>query len=105
MARRLVEGSLDRSIDVAATLELRGHSLEGGGARRREPAGPSALLVIAASGVIAACVAGLVLGAGGFDAFPRIWVDLDAGTLALSAALPLLALAPFAGPRLRGPRG
>ena len=27
MARRLVEGSLDRAVDVAATLELRGHSL------------------------------------------------------------------------------
>jgi energy-coupling factor transport system permease protein len=27
MVRRLVEGSLDRAVDVAATLELRGHSL------------------------------------------------------------------------------
>ena len=27
LARRLVEGSLDRAVDVAATLELRGHSL------------------------------------------------------------------------------
>ena len=45
LARRLVEGSLDRSVDVAATLELRGHSLEGGGARRREPAGPRARLL------------------------------------------------------------
>ena len=27
MARRLVAGSLDRTVDVAATLELRGHSL------------------------------------------------------------------------------
>ena len=26
--RRLVESSLDRAVDVAATLELRGHSLE-----------------------------------------------------------------------------
>jgi energy-coupling factor transporter transmembrane protein EcfT len=105
MARRLVEGSLDRSIDVAATLELRGHSLDVGGARRREPAGPSALLAIAAAGVIAACAAGLTFGAGGFDAYPQIWVDLDAGTLALSAALPLLALVPFAGALLRGSRG
>ena len=34
LARRLVEGSLDRAVDVAATLELRGHSL------RRAPANP-----------------------------------------------------------------
>ena len=105
MARRLVEGSLDRSIDVAATLELRGHSLAGGVARRRESAGPSTLLVIATAGVMAAAVAGLAIGAGGFDEYPRISVDLGPGTLALAAALPLLALLPFAGPRLRGSRG
>jgi energy-coupling factor transport system permease protein len=28
LARRVVESSLDRAVDVAATLELRGHSLE-----------------------------------------------------------------------------
>jgi len=36
MARRLVEGSLDRAVDVAATLELRGHSLGVRPQRRRE---------------------------------------------------------------------
>lgn len=108
LARRLVEGSLDRSVDVAATLELRGHSLEGvggGGARRREPAGPRALLLLSAAGVMLAAIAALAGGAGGFDDYPRISVDLGAATLALSALLPLLALAPFAGPRLRRPRG
>ena len=34
LARRLVEGSLDRAVDVAATLELRGHSLPACGPRR-----------------------------------------------------------------------
>lgn len=105
MARRLLEGSLDRSVDVAATLELRGHSLEGGGARRRDPAGPRALLLVAATGVMAAAIAALVVGAGGFEEFPRVSVDLDAATLALAAVLPLLALVPFAGPRLKGSRG
>ena len=38
LARRLVEGSLDRAVDVAATLELRGHSL----ARRGRACGESA---------------------------------------------------------------
>ncbi len=105
MARRLLEGSLDRSVDVAATLELRGHSLEGGGSRRRDPAGPRALLLVAATSVMAAAVAALVVGAGGFEEFPRVSVDLDAATLALAAVLPLLALVPFAGPRLKGSRG
>ena len=105
MARRLVEGSLDRSVDVAATLELRGHSLQGGGARRREPAGPRALLVLATAGVVVAGVAALALGAGGFGDYPRISVDLGPATLALAAALPLLALLPFLGSRPRSARG
>ena len=37
LARRLVEGSLDRAVDVAATLELRGHSLPGRRGPPREP--------------------------------------------------------------------
>src|SRR5215203_1495811 len=36
LARRLVEGSLDRAVDVAATLELRGHSLGVRPVARRE---------------------------------------------------------------------
>ena len=38
LARRLLAGSLDRAVDVAATLELRGYSLDGAArrARRRE---------------------------------------------------------------------
>lgn len=34
MARRLLAGSLDRAVDVAATLELRGYSLPGATSRR-----------------------------------------------------------------------
>ena len=101
MARRLLEGSLDRSIDVAATLELRGHSL---GARLqpgREANGPAVPLLLAAAGVVAAGVAALALGAGGFETYPRITLELGPATLALCAALPLLALAPFAARPLR----
>ena len=105
MARRLVEGSLDRSVDVAATLELRGHSLPGPSVRRREPAGPRGMLLAGAAGVVAAAIAALATGAGGFDDYPRISVDLGAGTLALAAVLPPLALLPFAGRHLKGRRG
>ena len=38
LARRLVEGSLDRAVDVAATLELRGHSLDRPGCGRARAA-------------------------------------------------------------------
>lgn len=98
LARRLVEGSLDRAVDAAATLELRGHSLAIRAPRGRElgPREPYALLVCAAALVVGAGVAGLIAGAGGFDAYPRIELATGPATLALCAALPLLALLPFA---------
>ena len=96
MARRLLEGSLDRAVDVAATLELRGHSL---GARVK-PAptadGPAGALLACAALVVAAGAAALATGTAGFQTYPRIEMDIDAGTLALCGALPALALVPFA---------
>jgi energy-coupling factor transporter transmembrane protein EcfT len=99
LARRLVEGSLDRAIDVASTLELRGHSLGIRPVPSRERAAPGGLLLVAAAGIAAAAIAGLAVGAGGFQWYPRIEVEIDAATLALCAALPPLALLPFAGGR------
>jgi energy-coupling factor transporter transmembrane protein EcfT len=95
LARRLVEGSLDRAIDVAATLELRGHSLQVRARRRRERSRDSAPLVIAAGLILAAAAGGLALGAGGFDTYPLVELAADPATLALCAALPALALLPF----------
>jgi energy-coupling factor transport system permease protein len=97
LARRLIAGSLDRSVDIAATLELRGYGL---GTRHRMPRherepGEAATL---ASGLLslALLVAGLLAGLGGFDAYPTIDVDVRPATLALAAALPILAVVPFA---------
>ena len=105
LARRLVEGSLDRTIDVAATLELRGHSLGIGrppaAARARRPA---ALLLVGAAGVDRRRRSpALVLGAGGFEWYPADLGRPGRATLALCAALPLLAPAfPFAGASREG---
>lgn len=101
LARRVLEGSLDRSIDVAATLELRGHSLGVRLQPGREANGPAAALLLAAAGVVAAGAVALALGAGGFETYPRITMELGPATLALCAVLPLLALAPFAVRPLR----
>jgi len=97
LARRLVEGSLDRAVDVAATLELRGHSLavSPGGGRDLRGRAPFALLLAAATAVVAAGAAALAAGAGGFDAYPRIELAAGPATLALCVALPLVALLPF----------
>ena len=95
LARRLVEGSLDRAIDVAATLELRGHSLPGRTRPRRERSRDTAPLLAAAGLIVAAALSARLAGAGGFETYPEIELGTDPVTLALCAALPALASLPF----------
>ncbi len=117
LARRLLTGSLDRAVDVAATFELRGYSLN----RRR--AGPSLDCCVFHTGVglcqqaalsrfdrrfyltgavvLAAAIAGKLLGADGFHAYPTIELDLTPATLAVSA----LTVAAGLAPRRRSPEG
>lgn len=119
LARRLLAGSLDRAVDVAATLELRGYSLSppqpesgatfsssmrrtkrytrgggagAGGSRPRSRYDRRFYAVGAV--VIAAAVAGKLLGADGFSEYPTVAVGLEPSTLALSALLVLAGLAP-----------
>lgn len=117
IARRLVAGSLDRSVEIAATLELRGYGLGHRAKRPRHRAEPGegALLaagLLSAAVMIVAASAGL----GHFDAYPRISLDHGIATFAFAASLPLLALAPLSGgillrmahptrPRLAGVEG
>jgi energy-coupling factor transport system permease protein len=96
LARRLVEGSLDRAIDAAATLELRGHSLPGRTRPRRERSRDTAPLLAVAGLIGAAAGAARLAGAGGFETYPEIELATDPATLALCAALPALAALPFA---------
>jgi len=105
LARRLVEGSLDRAVDVAATLELRGYGLRGDASR--EPARRSrhdhrfvCVGIAIAGGALAARLAGL----GGFDPYPELALDAGPATLAVAVAMPLVAALPFARRRARAAR-
>ncbi len=106
LARRLVAGSLDRAVDVAATLELRGyaHGPPGSarGDRRSRHDGPflAAGLAIAVVGLV-----GRAAGVGEFDPYPTVSIDTGWPTLALAACVPLAAGLPFAtAARRRGRR-
>jgi energy-coupling factor transport system permease protein len=101
LARRLVEGSLDRAVDVAATLELRGHSLGTRVQARRDPSRDDAPLIATGAAIALVAVGARIAGAGGFETYPRIAMDLGPGTLALCAALIVLAGVPFAVQRWR----
>jgi energy-coupling factor transport system permease protein len=101
MARRLVEGSLDRAVDVAATLELRGHSLGVRPARRRERSLEDAPLYATAAALLLIAALALIAGAGGFEVYPRIEMGFGAVTIGLCVALVGVAAVPFALRRWR----
>jgi energy-coupling factor transport system permease protein len=102
LARRLLAGSLDRSVDVAATLELRGYGLSG------ERPGREAYrsrydrrFWLAAAALTSFAVVSLLAGAGGFDSYPRLQVDTDPLTLALASVCLLAGLVPMRRHALR----
>lgn len=102
LARRLLAGSLDRAVDVAATLELRGYSLGAPrGARRREPSRYDARFYAVAAVVLAAAILGKVAGADDFHPYPTVQLGLGGSTLAVCAVVLASGLAPWRGGRRR----
>jgi energy-coupling factor transport system permease protein len=96
----VVGGSLDRAMDVAATLEVRGFATARRAGRARGGARAALSrhdIAFAASAVaiLALAVAGRVAGVASFAAYPRIEMPVDFGTFALSAALVAATLLPF----------
>jgi energy-coupling factor transport system permease protein len=96
LARRLLAGSLDRAVDVAATLELRGYSLPGPRARRRrESSRYDRRFYATAAAVLLGAIAAKLLGADDFRSYPTIQLALGPATVALAALLLLSGLAPL----------
>ena len=96
----VVGGSLDRAMDVAATLEVRGFA----SARRvrtsvagsRHPLSRHDLaFACSAAAILVLALVGRLSGAASFASYPRIEMPLGAGTLALCLALLAAVLLPF----------
>lgn len=100
LLRAACTGVLDRALDVAAALEVRGY-----GAARRPPAyrrpwsRHDLEFAAAASVILALTVTIRVTGAARFAAYPSLSVAGGASVLAAAAALVAVALAPFADRR------
>jgi energy-coupling factor transport system permease protein len=97
LIRALAAGALERSIDAAAALEVRGY----GNARRvRRAVVPWSrhdfAFAAAALSIVLAAIAGRLSGAGAFDAYPLLNMSAGAQELLLSAAFVSLSLMPFA---------
>jgi energy-coupling factor transport system permease protein len=120
LARRLLAGSLDRAVDVAATLELRGYSLQPpcredrrslrtlfvaqratkvigstGGAGPRRGSRFDRRFYLVAMAVLGAAIAGKLLGADEFATYPTVEIGVGASTVGLSAVVLLAGLAPL----------
>lgn len=117
----VIAGSLDRAMDVAATLEVRGFAAplvqagRGGHARRgraqeilagirhgrrrssaRRPLSRHDVAFATSTiAVLALAIVGRLSGAAAFDSYPRIELVLDPGTFALCAGLLAAVLLPF----------
>jgi energy-coupling factor transport system permease protein len=98
LSRALAAGGLERAMDTAAALELRGYAL---GARRsgRAPRPWSVddlAFALAAAGIVAVGLGARIAGVAGFDPYPLLRADLGPPEALLVLALPAVALAPFA---------
>lgn len=103
IVRAVATGALDRALDVAATLEVRGYAgpaARGRPGRVRTPWSRHDFSVAAsAAGLVVLAVGARLLGVASFDAYPQTVAPVGAGEWVLCAALVLVALAPFADRR------
>jgi energy-coupling factor transport system permease protein len=98
--RAVATSALDRAVDVAATLEVRGYATRTAARRERLPwsrhdigfAGAAAALVAVAAAAKAAGVAA-------FTAYPSLSAPVGAAEVAVAAAVLVIAALPFADRR------
>ena len=96
----VIGGSLDRALDVAATLEVRGFSSAGRAPRSVRPWSRHDLgFAASAAAIIVLALLGRFAGVAAFSAYPVVHLPVRGGTLMLAAALMLAVLLPFCNRR------
>ncbi len=94
--------SLDRAVDVAAALEVRGYATARRPAARRTAWSRHDLRVLLAAALVAGvALAGKLVGANGFHAYPTIGLALGPRELMVAAVLLLAGALPAAGATAR----
>jgi energy-coupling factor transport system permease protein len=98
VVRSALANSLERAVEVAAALEVRGYALAGRPARRRRPLSRHDLRVGgAALTIVALAIGGAAAGVGHMEAYPTLDVAAGPAELALASALVVLGGAPLLG--------
>jgi energy-coupling factor transport system permease protein len=98
LVRAVAAGTMDRAIDVAATLETRGYG-NGGRAPALRRAWSRHDVAFSLSALALFALAYLGHRWAPFDAFPSLAVRLDGGVVAAAVLIAAAVLAPFADRR------
>jgi energy-coupling factor transport system permease protein len=102
VARAALSGALERAVDVAAALEVRGYASAGRVHSARPPWSRQDIRVATAALLLAAvAIAGKLAGVGDVQAYPRLELALGPGEILLAAVLLAGAALPFAGRAVR----
>jgi energy-coupling factor transport system permease protein len=100
LLRAVISGSLDRAMDVAATLEVRGFASASRAPRQARPWSRHDFAFLASAvAVLALAICGRLAGAASFDAYPELHAPVSVGTLVLCAGLIAAVVLPFADHR------
>lgn len=100
LMRVVTTNLLDRALDVAAALEVRGYgAARRPGRRRRAWSRHDLAFLAAACAILGLTIAARVAGLAPFTAYPSLKVPVGANELAMAVALCGCALAPFADRR------
>jgi energy-coupling factor transport system permease protein len=98
--RAVATSALDRAIDVAATLEVRGYGAANAARPARAPWSRHDLAFAAAAiAVLTLAVVARVAGVGDFAAYPRFLAPVGAAEGGVACALVVVSLLPFADRR------
>ncbi|MEX2196841.1 MAG: energy-coupling factor transporter transmembrane component T [Thermoleophilaceae bacterium] len=102
VARAALANALDRAVDVAAALEVRGYAGARRPARTRAPWSRHDLRVgVAALAIAAGAVAAKAGGVFAFEAYPLLSAPVGPAEAALALVLPLVAAVPLLGAAAR----
>ena len=95
VVRAVATGAMDRALDVAATLEVRGYAIAGRPARQRAPRTRHDLaLLVAALGLVALTVVAVAAGPG-YDPYARVALPPAGASVLLAVVALIVALAPM----------
>jgi len=99
VVRAVATGAMDRALDVAATLEVRGYAIAGRPPRRHAARSRHDFALLAAAAALVAITIVALAAGPSYDPYSRLHLPSTANSLLLAAAVLAVSLAPMADRR------